>query len=211
VSKSILLIVLLITSGGLISSTVFVAFGAPLVVKTEYYCDNTYHSDGTLKTSKCCSVKYGKSSVISKTCYSLCYDQDGHMIQCPKNTKMEGTFNPGITGGAGAGVLQDKNKNNSKDTNIDNNAGVLQDDNTTNSSNNTLRQSFEKNGNPLVDKNIFRNNGAGVAPYAGDSSTWCKDIGGQKVCTCNGGTDCLHCRDTGMPCTDTSKLPATIK
>lgn len=175
-------------------------------------CDYEYYKSGNVKWQQCCYTDYDEDGKQKGPvdCRVDCFKNNGDHVDC-KKVLMEGTFNPDITGNAGAGILQDENKNNSKDTNIDNNAGVLQHDNTTNSSNNTLRQSFGKNGNPLVDKNIFRNNGAGVAPYAGDSSTWCKDIGGQKVCTCNGGTDCLHCRDTGMPCTDKSRLPATIK
>jgi hypothetical protein len=205
----ILLISIILVATLFVSSAIFVS-GIP-GGHTEIDCDYEYYKTGERKWQQCCVTDYDHDGVQSGTpeCFVECFNKDADRVDC-KKVLMEGTFNPDITGGAGAGILQDENKNNSKDTNIGN-AGVLQDRSTTNNSNN-ISKSFGKGGSPLIDKNKLGGSGTGVSPYIGDSSTWCKNIGGEMTCTCRGGTDCLHCGVyTGLPCTDTSKLPGFTK
>jgi hypothetical protein len=151
------------------------------------------NSDGTMK---CCQEHYkeddkgnyidGSSVLWCTTCKY--HDGSWHCGTKKPPSKMEGTFNPDITGGAGAGVFQGEKTNDNKDTNIGNNAGVLQGDTTTNNSNNTIptqKQSFGKGGNPLIDKNIIGGGGAGVTT-GGVAEYKCEGL----KCTCNGDTDC---------------------
>jgi hypothetical protein len=213
-----LIYLLFVISVGLLisaSSSLSIVLAVPThFAHTHSDCEDEHNGDGSLKSEYvCCMTFYNEKGeqIGDMECTPYCLKDGAYSdAYCSARKNLEGTFNPDITGGAGAGILQDENKNNSKDTNIGN-AGVLQDRSTTNNSNN-ISKSFGKGGSPLIDKNKLGGSGTGVSPYIGDSSTWCKNIGGEMTCTCRGGTDCLHCGVyTGLPCTDTSKLPGFTK
>jgi len=181
------------------------------VYSSNNYCDGTYDKSGNLAKRVCCHEEFDQAGkLVFKSCETTCYKSNGDAKQCPKNTKMEGTFNPGITGGAGAGVLQDENTGASKNAEIGNNTGIIKEGDGLNNTDNA-KQSIGKGDNPLIDKDMLIK-GPEASPYIGDSSTWCKIIGGEKVCTCRGGTDCLHCGVyTGSSCTDTSNSAGVLK
>ena len=60
----------------------------------------------------------------------------------------------------------------------------------------TQKLTTENSPNLPEDSSAGTTNGDGVAGYIGDPSTWnCKfdEASGKNICSCKGGTDCLHC------------------